>query len=379
MAIIPFRALVRKDLQLFFSDRRAVIVAFAVPIAIGAFIGSITDASSRNGELPRVKIAIVDEDRSVISKAVVAGAQTDSNLTVTLTSADDAKAGVRKGTTSVAVVLPRDFGERAARSMFRSDEKPELSVFFDPSRTMEAGLVRGILTQHVMQAVSQAGGGGAFTLPFTVHQEAMTSRSNVPYNGYAHAFAGMGIQFLLFSALNLGIDMLVERQRGLWARLRSAPVSRFLFISAKMTSITLVSLMTLLVSFAFAMAVFHVRIEGSYLGFLAVAIACSMMAAGFGLLVASVGNTPGTARGVSTLATLLMVMLGGAWIPTFVFPKWLQQLTVIVPVRWAVDGLDATTWRGLGLSSAIVPTLALLGFTAAFTLISLARFRWEET
>jgi ABC-type multidrug transport system permease subunit len=104
-----------------------------------------------------------------------------------------------------------------------------------------------------------------------------------------------------------------------------------------------------------------------------------MMAASFGLLVASVGKTPATARGVSTLATLLMVMLGGAWIPTFVFPKWLQQLTVIVPVRWAVDGLDATTWRGLGLSSAIVPTLALLGFTAAFTLISLARFRWEET
>jgi ABC-2 type transport system permease protein len=380
MAIIPFLALVRKDLQLFFSDRRAVIVAFAVPIAIGAFIGSITDASSRNAEAPRVKIAIADEDGSVISKGVVAGAQADDNLAVTVTMADEAKSQVQKGTTSVAVVLPRDFGERAARSMFGSDNKPELSVFFDPSRTIEVGMVRGILTQHIMQAVSQAGGrGAAFALPYTVHQEAMTSRSNVPYNGYAHAFAGMGIQFLLFSALNLGIEMLVERQRGLWARLRSAPVSRFLFISAKMMSITLVSLMTLLVSFAFAMAVFHVRIEGSYVGFLSVAIACSMMAAGFGLLVASVGNTPATARGVSTLATLLMVMLGGAWIPTFVFPTWLQQLTVIVPVRWAVDGLDATTWRGLGLSSAIAPTLALLGFTAAFTLISLARFRWEET
>jgi ABC-2 type transport system permease protein len=108
----------------------------------------------------------------------------------------------------------------------------------------------------------------------------------------------MGIQFLLFSALNLGIEMLVERQRGLWARLRSAPVSKFLFISAKMTSITLVSLMTLLVSFGFAMAVFHVRIEGSYVGFFSVEIACSMMAAGFGLLVASVGNTPATARGM---------------------------------------------------------------------------------
>jgi ABC-2 type transport system permease protein len=65
-------------------------------------------------------------------------------------------------------------------------------------------------------------------------------------------------------------------------------------------------------------------------------------------------------------------------VPTFVFPKWLQNLTVIVPVRWAVDGLDATTWRGLGLSSAVMPTLALLGFAAVFTAIALVRFKWEE-
>jgi ABC-2 type transport system permease protein len=49
-----------------------------------------------------------------------------------------------------------------------------------------------------------------------------------------------------------------------------------------------------------------------------------MMAACFGLLVAALGNTPATARGVTTLAVLMMVMLGGAWVPTFVLPAWLQ-------------------------------------------------------
>jgi len=75
---------------------------------------------------------------------------------------------------------------------------------------------------------------------------------------------------------------------------------------------------------------------------------------------------------------LMMVMLGGAWVPTFIFPAWLQQLTMIVPVRWAVDGLDAMTWRGIGLSGAVVPTLVLLGFAAAFAALAAARFRWEE-
>ena len=60
------------------------------------------------------------------------------------------------------------------------------------------------------------------------------------------------------------------------------------------------------------------------------------------------------------------------------FPAWLQRLTVVVPARWAVDGLDAMTWRGLGLSAALIPTLILLGFAALFAAVALARFRWEE-
>jgi ABC-type multidrug transport system permease subunit len=81
---------------------------------------------------------------------------------------------------------------------------------------------------------------------------------------------------------------------------------------------------------------------------------------------------------VTTLAVLMMVMLGGAWVPAFVFPGWLQQATKIVPVRWAVDGLDAMTWRGLGLAGAAVPILVLLGFAAIFGAVAATRFRWEE-
>src|SRR5207249_11954100 len=122
------------------------------------------------------------------------------------------------------------------------------------------------------------------TMPYTVKEEAMTAGSNVAYNGYAHSFAGMAIQFLLFAMANLGIEMLLERQRGLWSRLRSAPLSKVTLLSAKAISGTLISLLILLVSFGFAMVVFSVRIQGSVVGFLGISIACAVMAATFGLL-----------------------------------------------------------------------------------------------
>lgn len=75
---------------------------------------------------------------------------------------------------------------------------------------------------------------------------------------------------------------------------------------------------------------------------------------------------------------LLVYEIGGAWVPTFIFPAWLQRVTVIVPTRRAIDGFDAMTWRGFGLGAAIMPILVLLGFSLAFATLAVSRFRWEE-
>ena len=49
-----------------------------------------------------------------------------------------------------------------------------------------------------------------------------------------------------------------------------------------------------------------------------------------------------------------------------------------MPTRWAVDALDAMTWRGQPFSAALLPSAVMLGFTLLFGLIAVWRFRWEE-
>jgi ABC-2 type transport system permease protein len=431
MSLIPLSAMVRKDLQLFFSDKRSVIVSFVVPIAIASFFGSIFSGPNRSSEPAKIAVAIIDQDGSPISTGIVAGMQGDKNFKVTTPPEAEARDAVRRGRLAAAVIIPKGFGDAAGNAFFGDGAKPPLNVIFDPSRSTEKAMVSGIMTQHVMESVSKEMFGGAqgramvertlpqiqgaqmpddekralinmlssvqqfynrqppsgsqaggarqgITMPYTVHEEAMTAGSNIAYNGYAHSFSGMAIQFLLFAMANMGIEMLLERQRGLWKRLRSAPVSRFTLLTGKVVSGAIVSLMILLVCFTFAMVVFGVRIQGSALGFLGIAVACALMASTFGLLVAALGNSPATARGITTLAVLMMVMLGGAWVPSFIFPAWLQQFTLAVPVRWAVDGLDAMTWRGIGLRGAIAPAAVLFGFAAVFSAIAASRFKWEE-
>jgi len=74
---------------------------------------------------------------------------------------------------------------------------------------------------------------------------------------------------------------------------------------------------------------------------------------------------------------LILVMLGGAWVPAFLFPEWLQYATLFVPTRWAVDGLDAMTWRGLPLEAALAPVAVMLAWAVLFALIAVWRFDWE--
>jgi ABC-2 type transport system permease protein len=423
-----FVALVRKDLQLFFSDRRAVILAFAVPIAIASFFGSIfRGGGDDSAEAARIPIALVDRDGSAISKGILAAMMADRSVAATTPSLEEGRAAVQRGDVAVAVIVPPGFGDAAGRAFLTQGSRPQVELLFDPSRSGELAMVRGMLTGHVMEAVgaevfsgpqgraivnetlgqlettgvppemqatlrnylqsvqrlnqqSEAlGGGVGITVPFGVKEDAVVAGgANAQYNGYAHSFAGMGIQFLLFAAIELAMGILLERELGIWKRFRSAPLSRFTLLAARGASGTVITLLTLVVSFGFAMVVFGVRIHGSVLGFAAIAIACSIMAATFGLLVAALGKTPAATRRVATFAVLIMVMLGGAWVPSFIFPAWLQRITVVIPARWAVDGFDAMTWRGLGIEAAIVPTLVLLGFAVLFAGLTVARFRWEE-
>src|SRR6185369_16089474 len=123
MAVIPLLAMVRKDLQLFFSDRRSVIVSFVVPIAIASFFGSIFSGPSRSSEPAKLAVAIIDQDSSPISTGIVAGMQADKNFKVTTPAEAEARDAVRRGSLAAAVMIPKGFGDAAGNAFFGDGAK----------------------------------------------------------------------------------------------------------------------------------------------------------------------------------------------------------------------------------------------------------------
>jgi ABC-2 type transport system permease protein len=375
-----FLALVRKDLKVFARDRRAVIMAFVAPILIGSFFGYVFGPQVAR-EQTALRVLFADEDRSAVAGTLLANLRKEGTFEVAESSSDAAREAVKKGKTPVALLLPKGFGGQATQALLAGGAKPQITVLFDPLHHLEAGMFRGLLTGQVMQAITKnafAGGGGSgFTIPFETKGETITAGRGVAYNAYAHSFGGMAIQFMLFMGIDVGIGMLLLRQRGLWRRFRAAPLSKAVLLGSRAFSAMLVGMLILTVVFTFARIVFDVRIEGSLAGFIGVCAAFSLMTACYGLLIAALGKTAEASRALAILGTLVMVMLSGAWVPSFIFPPWMQSVTKAIPARWAMDGIDAMTWRGLGFEEALLPIGVLLGSAVVFGAIAVWRFRWE--
>jgi ABC-2 type transport system permease protein len=425
-----FLALVRKDLILFLSDRRALLVNLVLPIMIATFFGYLFGGSGAH-QGGTIDVALVQQDSGEVGARIAAALKADATLHITGMDAAQARQAVAKGKQKAAIVIPAGFGEAAGAALFGAGEKPRIEVLYDPSQQAVLAMVKGLLTQQVMQVVSAEMFGGksgqAFTdkrlrqleqraatdpdsaalkdmlgsvkkfqgrpqatakpageskgglsMPFTTSDQQISSGpQQAGYNGYAHSFAGMGVQFILFLGVNMGIDILLARRSGVWNRLLAAPVTLATVLLARAVSAAIIALCLLCVMFGFAVAVFGVHISNP-LGFLGVAACFAVLTASFGLLIAAFGKTAEAARGIAVFATLIMVMLGGAWVPSFMFPDWVQKVTVAVPTRWAIDGLDAMTWRGLGMDAAGVAMAAQLGFALLFALLAVTKFKRDQ-
>lgn len=404
-----------------------------VPIGVASFFAVIMRGSGDKA-VSKIPVLIADGDHSAVSEKIVAGIKADVAFTVTEASAAEARAAVGKGSTSVALVIPQGFGQESAQALFSPmAPRPKLTFLYDPAKTSELQMAQGLLTQQVMQVVSQeafqnpessgidsavamikldpsrdpkerealvgllesvqrygqstksgasASGGMGFSNPCEMVKEAVVAKrkgllGTEESAGVTHVFVGMAVQGLLFFAVDFGITLVRDRRLGLWKRLRAAPLTRATLLASRLVSSALIGLFVLAAVFGFGAAVFGIRVQGSVVGFGLMGIASALMVSGFGMLIAALGRTEAQCRAASVPAVLAMSFLGGAWLPSFMMPGWVQGFAKTLPSRWAIDGFDAMTWRGLDLVDSLAPVGILLAFTLAFTTIAFARFRWD--
>lgn len=185
---------------------------------------------------------------------------------------------------------------------------------------------------------------------------------------------GWAMQFLLFALSASATALFAERDQGLFQRLLSAPVTRAHLLWSKFLYGVCLGLIQLLVLFIAGRILFGIEVEKN---FVLLAVVCAFAAGActaFGLLLAAIAPSAEAARGLATFLILVMSAVGGAWFPISLMPEFIQQLSKLTLVYWAMEGFAQVLWNGDGLI-ALLPTLGILtGITVVVMAIAIWRF-----
>ncbi|VTR99859.1 ABC-2 type transporter OS=Fimbriimonas ginsengisoli Gsoil 348 GN=OP10G_4703 PE=4 SV=1: ABC2_membrane_3 [Gemmata massiliana] len=376
--------LARKDWWLFWADRRAAALCFIVPVLLASAFGTIFSRPV-SGTATKLPVVIVIEDDGPFTRHVADELLASPRLDVKEVTRSEAESAVaaRK---IVAVVLPTGFEHLKNWQPGVTTEQPELLLLCHPNATAERQMAQGIVTEAVMKRVTREAfrdvlkDGTEETLapPFKIETVTAAPFAGAQFNSYAHSFCGMTLQYLLFWGMESGLLLLRERSRSVWTRVRAAAVPLSCVIAGKALATGMIALLQVLVTFGVGYLAFGVKIDGSLIGFVLLAVVACGLAASTGLLVAALGGTEARARNISILVILGVSMLGGLWVPAFLLPGWARDISLVLPTTWALRGFETATWQAGGFWAVVPSIVVVAGCTVLLLTIAALRLRFAE-
>jgi ABC-2 type transport system permease protein len=423
-------AMMVKDITLLVRDRIGFFFTFFFPLVMAVFFGTIFSGQGR--ESAGLPIAVVDEDKSDGSRALAATLDSAAEFRTERMTRDEAREAVRLGRRLAYVVLPPGFGE-ARRRMFYG-APPEVEIGLDPSRKAEGGMIQGVLTKYLSEGMQQA-----FSRPDVMRQQMQDATASLdtaanmapvrrasirrflgelnrflgsreadtsavraagdsvaaawqpvtfrmaeiarvrrgPRNAYEISFP-QGVMWAVNScAFGFALSLVHERRRGTLVRLRVAPLRRSKILTGKGASCLVLILIVTTLILALGAIVFGVR-PGS-LPLLVLAVLSSAIGyVGMMMLIAVMGKTEAAVSGFGYATMMLTSMLGGAMVPLFVLPPWVQAVGSVSPVKWGILALEGAIWRDFTLAQMALPCGILLGVGVIGFALGTRVFRWTE-
>ncbi len=187
----------------------------------------------------------------------------------------------------------------------------------------------------------------------------------------------LGLNLLGNSMWGLGFAIVMARTQKLLKRFAATPMRRWHFLLSFILSRLLFLFLEVLVILSFAYFTFGVKVQGSILAVLVIAILGSMSFSGLGLLVAA---RPRTIEGVSGLMNLVMLpmwLLSGTFFSAARFPEFLQPFVRALPLTALNDAMRAVINDGATLAATSTQIAILLAWGVVSFVIALRIFRWQ--
>ena len=342
-----------------------VLVVYSMTVAVA------TVAKGVKLEVSNAAIAIVDQDRSVLSERLADAIPKPFFRTPVDVPADAIDRAMDLGRYTFVVEFPPSF-ERDVLA----GRTPAIGIRVDATAISQAGngvaYLQTILTTEVERYLGRPQSEAGMPIRAAVRFFFNPNLDGVRFNSVMQVINSVTI----LSILLVGAAVMREREHGTIEHLLVMPVTPAAIALSKIWANGLVILVAVTCSILFVVkGLLGVYIAGSVPLFLLGALVYLFATTSLGILLATVANSMPQFSLLAIPVFVTMMMLSGSMTPLESMPRWLEMAMHVSPSVYFVQYSQSILYRaaGLGIVWRELVVMALLG--AFYLSLALMRFR----
>lgn len=344
--------MVQKELLSLFKDPRLRFI-----IIMGVIIQGFLFGYAANYDLVRAPYVVVDQSHSQSSREIIAHLNATGLFqeAAYLSNVNGISQKIAAEEAIFAIVFPQDFEDKV-----ESGQMAPVQLILDGRNPAIAGRVNS----YVVSIINAYNTDHGLTSPVEVVTRTWYNPNQLSRWNFLPSLIAM-ISFIQILMLS-GMSVAKEREQGTFDQLLVTPLTQGEILVGKALAPMMVGIFQSTLLFLLARFWFQVPVAGSFWAILAVITVFSLSATGFGLILSSLAKNMQQVLVYILVTVLPLVLLSGVVTPIHNMPDFLQYVTYINPLRFAVDAVRRIYLEGAGLYDVafdFVPMLAVAAIT----------------
>lgn len=355
-------ALLRKEVKLMKRNPIIPKMILIMPVMVMLLLPMVATMDVRN-----VNVAVVDNDRSQLSRRLMADMDATEELRVVDVAGthEEALREMEFGKADVIVTIPKGYAADPALSLY-----VEANGVNSTKGMLGAQYVSGSLLTTLKQQRADMG------MELGASPVTVSNRYNPTLNFKNFMIpALMVILLIIICGFLPALNLVSEKESGTIEAMNVTPVGRMTFVLSKLIPFWVVGILVITIGMLIGWAIYGLRPEGSVWAIYLAAILFSLIMSGIGVAIANRSATMIQSIFVMFAFIVIFQLMGGLFTPISSMPEWAQIITYAVPPRYFNEIIRAVYLKEAGVMDLWQQYLCLSGIATSVCFMAAATYR----
>ena len=389
-----FWLLVRQEMRIIFSDKKALALLFLMPSILIIFL-SLALKDVYQQKVGRDINVVILTDESLLADSVVQQFSQFNYSVTKITSHLGIADHLVKTDTDVVLEIPKDL----ASLIKGTGGTNKIKMFFDPSidkayteliKSHFLISVQSTVIDQVNNKLTQMqkpGDDQAVQINKLAHAknliEEVGEKQIIP-NPLQQTVPAWALFAMFFISLPMSTSFIRDRESGSLKRLLCYNIGKPTLLLGKIIPYIIINNIQFYLMLFLGLYLVPWLIQADFtlgivsINLLVVSLVCSIASTSYGLIVSTLARSSEQASSLGALLVVIMALFGGVMIPHFVMPSFMQKLAIFSPLYWGLESYFDVFLRDSSLGQMAHRLFILMLFSLIAFLVSLQRFSWSS-